>query len=136
MVGQYDFEASGKDDTGLVRCVPMTLRGNDGITPRLVCGYNPCKTPRKATRSTYQQHRRYHTKKEETCTYPRTRFREDLLKQLKTWRNAGDRLSVCMDANEHIYKKRICKSLTDVEGLGMHEVVGAFTGENIGATFF
>ena len=43
---------------------------------------------------------------------------------------------MCMNEKEHIYKKEIGKSLTDVEGLGMQEVVGAFTGENIGATFF
>ena len=41
-----------------------------------------------------------------------------------------------MDANKHIYKNRIGKSCTDVEGLGMQEAVGAFTGEKIGAPFF
>ena len=59
-----------------------------------------------------------------------------MLKQLKRWRNDGDRIIVCVDGNKHIYKKRIGKSLTDVKGLGMQEVVGAFTGEKIGATFF
>ena len=41
-----------------------------------------------------------------------------------------------MDAEEHIYRKRLGKSITDVEGLGMQEVVGASNGEKICATFF
>ena len=136
LIQQYDFEASGKDDTGLGRWVFMTLRGSDGIVTRVVCAYNPCYTQGKATRSTYQQHRRYFLKKEKDRTCPRRRFREDLVRQLQKWRDEGDRLIVCMDANEHIYRKRIGKTLTDPEGLGMREVVGDFTGERIGSTFF
>ena len=41
-----------------------------------------------------------------------------------------------MDANENIYTKRIGKMLTDGNGLDMTEVVGAFTGQRLGATFF
>jgi hypothetical protein len=40
-----------------------------------------------------------------------------------------DRLIVCLDANEDIYNKLIGKALTDLEGLAMNEVVGAYTGE-------
>ena len=43
---------------------------------------------------------------------------------------------VCMDANEHIYKKSLGKSLTRTSGLAMNEVVGTFTNEPLGATFF
>jgi hypothetical protein len=73
-------------------------------------------------------------KKDTTC--PRKRFHDDLLKQLNKWRQEGDRLIVCMDANKDIYKKSIGKSLTSREGLNMVEVVGEFTGRRIGATFF
>jgi hypothetical protein len=45
-------------------------------------------------------------------------------------------LIVCLDANEHIYKKSIGKALTDIEGLAMKEVVGEFTRTPIGSTFF
>jgi hypothetical protein len=48
--------------------------------------------------------------------------------QLKRWREEGDRLIVCMDANENIYTKCIGKELTEVTGLVMKEVVGEFTG--------
>ena len=43
---------------------------------------------------------------------------------------------VCMDANENIYHKQIGKILTNEEGLAMKEVVGEFTGKQLGATFF
>lgn len=58
------------------------------------------------------------------------------MEQLTIWRAQGDRLIVCMDANEDIYTKSIGKELTDVSGLKMREVVGDFTGEKIGATYF
>jgi hypothetical protein len=41
-----------------------------------------------------------------------------------------------MDANENIYKKSIGKTLTKTTGLAMREVVGDFTGKQLGATFF
>ena len=61
---------------------------------------------------------------------------DDLVKQLTQWRKQGDRLIGCIDANEHIYKKSMGKSLTDSQGLAMKEVVGSFTNEPLGATFF
>ena len=136
LIDQYDFEASGKDDIGLGRWVVMVFRGSDGITTRVVCGYNPCKSNIRARRSSYQQHRRYFIEKEKDTMCPRRRFHNDLVRQLTQWREAGDRIIVCMDANEDIYKKSIGKTLTQEDGLGMQEVVGAFTGEKLGATFF
>ncbi len=44
---------------------------------------------------------------------PRTKFREDLIKLLKTWPAAGDRIVVCLDANEDIYWKAIGKALME-----------------------
>ena len=43
---------------------------------------------------------------------------------------------VCMDANENIYTQALGKMLTDPEGLGMVEAVGAYTGKKIGPTYF
>ena len=62
-IDQYNFEASGKDGKGLCRWVHMMLRGEDDVM-RIVCGYNPCKNRKKATRPSYQQHRRYLITKE------------------------------------------------------------------------
>ena len=41
-----------------------------------------------------------------------------------------------MDYNENIYIKELGKTLFDAEGLGLNEVVGEQTGEQLGATFF
>ena len=56
--------------------------------------------------------------------------------QLTRWREEGDKLIVCLDANENIYNKSIGKALTNLEGLAMQEVVGTFTNKRIGPTFF
>jgi len=130
---------TGKDESGLGRWTTMTLQG-DNITTRIVCGYNPCKSNSRggqSCRTSYAQHRRYliNTRKD-TTTCPRTLFREELIHQLTKWRQEGDRLIVCMDANDHIYKGLIGQSLTNEAGLGMKEVIKEFTGEELGPTFF
>ena len=66
-----------------------------------------------------------------TCLFPR---RAD--KQMKTWRSKVNRLIVCMDANNHIYKGAIGTALTDNNGLAMKEVVLNATGKALGATYF
>ena len=132
----YEFEASGRDELGLARWVSMVFRGANGLTTRVVCGYNPCYNNRQESRTAYQGHRRYYLLKERDNTCPRRCFREDLIKKLEEWRSQGERLIVCMDANENICRKAIGKALTCSSGLNMSEVVGDFTGEKLGATFF
>ena len=83
IVEQYDFEHSGKDNTGLGRWVSMVFRGSEGVTTRIVCGYNPCYNTRKESRTFYQQNRRYLITKEKDRSCPRKRFREDLVRQLR-----------------------------------------------------
>jgi hypothetical protein len=56
--------------------------------------------------------------------------------QLKKWREDGNQLIVCLDVDQHIYKKSIGHTLTDIEGLAMREVVGAFSHQPVGPTFF
>ena len=123
-----------KDETGLGRWVVMTLIG-DGIRTRIICGYNPCYNNKTDNSTTYQQHRRYfRPRNKNQC--PRTLFRDHLISALKKWREKGDRLIVCLDANEDIYKKLLGKALTNKDGLAMNEVVGTFTSKKIGSTFF
>ena len=133
LIEQYDFENTGKDDTGLVRWVVMVFQGADGIVAHVVCGYNPCYNKKKQSRTSYQQQHCYFIQKEKDSTCPRKR--EDLIKQLSKWRENGDRLIVCMDANEHIYDKAIRKTLTKADGLGMKEAISTFTGKKLGVTF-
>ena len=58
------------------------------------------------------------------------------MRQLEKWLQEGDCHIVCMDANKDIYKKLLGRSLTDRDGLNMSEVVGDFTGKQVGPTFF
>jgi hypothetical protein len=64
------------------------------------------------------------------------KFCEDLVSQLLRWQQDGDKLIVCLDANEDIYCKSIGKALTDINGLANEEVVGDFKHQRVGATFF
>jgi hypothetical protein len=135
LTDQLDFNESGKNDTGLGRWSVMTVQG-DGARTRIVCGYNPCGNSKLNSSMTYQQHRRYFITQQKDLSCPKVGFRQDLVKVLKKWREEGDRLIVCMDANEDIYKKMIGRTLTDREGLKMVEAVQEFTGKKIGPTFF
>ena len=60
----------------------------------------------------------------------------DLISQLQDWREEGDRIILCIDESEDIYKKSLGKSIIARDVLNMNEVLGTFTGKNIGATFF
>ena len=42
LIEQFDFEDSGRDKSGLGRWVIMTLRGENGLTTRVISSYNPC----------------------------------------------------------------------------------------------
>jgi hypothetical protein len=132
---QLDHNECGKDPTGLGWWSVMTLKG-DGIQTRIVCGYNPCGNNKLNSGTLYQQQRRYVVTQKKDFTCPRKYFHDNLIEQLIKWHEKGDHIIVCMDTNEHIYKKSIGRSRTNREGLNMQEVVGEFTGKKLGPTFF
>jgi len=134
LVEQFDHLNSGADTTGLGRFTYARYIGENGIATWVVCGYQPCAS--KGPRTNFQQQRRYFIDKGTPDVNPRDKFYEDLISLLQGWRENGDRIILCLDANENIYTKRIGKALTDVDGLAMREVVGDFTGIPLGATYF
>jgi hypothetical protein len=97
-------DQSKKDETGLGWWSVMTFKGDRGRT-RVICRYNPCYNNNRDSSTSYQQHRRFFVTRHKDLTCPRTKFWEDLVSQLQRWREDGDRLIVCLDANEDIYKK-------------------------------
>jgi hypothetical protein len=129
----FDPNESGKDPTGLGRWTVITIHG-EGVQTRLVCGYNPCFSTGHST--SYQQQRRFFLQTRQELTCPRKKFHDDLVAQLNKWRDEGDRLIVCMDANEDIYSKSIGRSLTNEHGLNMSKIAGDFTGKKLGPTLF
>ena len=134
LVEQFDHMNSGKDVTGLGRFTFSRYIGENGIATRVVCGYQPCVS--KGPSTSYQQQKRFFIASGQPDTKPRDKFYEDFITLLKQWREEGDRIIVCLDANENIYTKRIGQALTAVDGLAMREVVGDYTGKQIGATYF
>ncbi len=103
---------------------------------RVVCRYNPCGNALPHSGTVYQQHRRFLITRQQFTVCPQVKFREDLLAQLTTWQEQGDQISVCLDANEDIYKKSLGKALTLEAGLAMKEVVSLYTGKKLGPTYF
>jgi hypothetical protein len=130
-----EHDQAGKDETGLGMWSVMTFKGDRGRT-RVICGYNPCYNSNPDSSTSYQKHRRFFVTWKNDLTCPRAKFWDDLVVQLQRWREDGDRLVVCLDANEDIYKKSLGKSLTDIDGLVMKEVVGEFTQIPVGAKYF
>ena len=61
-----------------------------------ITAYNPCKN-KVNSGTTYQQQRRYYITKKNDLTCPQKIFRRDLIKQIKTWRELGDRIILFMD---------------------------------------
>ena len=83
------------------------------------------------SRTSYQQQCIYLFLKEKNRTCPRKRLHNDLIRQLQDWREEGDRVILCMDANEDIYNKSLGKLINSIDGLNLNEVVGTFTGKKI-----
>jgi hypothetical protein len=55
---------------------------------------------------------------------------------MKQWRKDSERLILCLDANENIYRGELGRRLTELDGLGMKEIVGEFTARQLGAMYF
>jgi hypothetical protein len=134
LIDYFGSSQSGREDSGLGQWVVMMLKGETTIS--IICGYNPCGNDRPNSGTVYHQQQQYLILKHGCLTCPIVKFREDLVEQLQRWRAQGDKLIVCLDANEDVYKKSIGKALTSVDGLAMKEVVGTFTGKQIGPTYF
>jgi hypothetical protein len=136
LLQQFDPEGSGGDDLGLGCWTYMRFVGDDRIVTRIICCYSPCANKKKDSGTVYQQHCRDLINKLKDDSCPRAHFWDDLLRQIKKWRMDGERLIICLDANENIYRGELGRRLTELDGLGMKEVVGDFTARQLGATYF
>jgi hypothetical protein len=136
LIQQFDPEASGRDDLGLGRWMYILFCCTNNTVTLVICGYSPCANKKKDSGTVYQQHRRHLINMLGDDTCPWTRFREDLLRQMRRWRQARERLILCLDANKNIYLGEMGRELTDLHGLGMKEVMGEFTTKQLGATYF
>jgi hypothetical protein len=126
----------GKDEEGLGRWSWILFGGSDGHMTRLITAYNPCKSGKVDSGTSYQQQRRYFITKKKDLTCPRTLFRQHLTAAIAKWRNAGEQIILFMDHNEHVYDGMLGKALSDREGLNLQEVILIQTGTPTGAKFF
>jgi hypothetical protein len=133
---QFDPEGSGRDDLGLGCWTYMQFDGDDRIVTWIICGYSPCANKKKDSGTVYQQHCCHLINKLKDDSCPHAHFWDDLLHQMKQWRTDGKQLILCLDANENIYRDELGRRLTELDGLGMKEVVGDFTARQLGATYF
>jgi hypothetical protein len=136
LIQQFDPEALGRDDLGLGRWMYMLFCGTNNTVTWVICGYSPCANKKKDSGTVYQQHCQHLINKLGDDTCPWLQFWEDLLRQMRQWRWAGERRILCLDANKNIYLGKLGQELTDLHGLGMKEVVGEFTTRRLGATYF
>jgi hypothetical protein len=84
----------------------------------------------------YQQQRGYFISRKKDLTCPLIPFRRDLIKQLQQWQEAGEKIILFMDHNEHVTKGALGKALGEREGLDLQEAIIHHTGKSPGATFF
>jgi hypothetical protein len=136
LIQQFDTEGSGHNNLGLGRWTFMKFVGDDKIVTQVICRYSPCANKKKDLGTVYQQHRQHLINKLKDNTCPCTWFRKDLICHMKKWRTEGERLILCVDANKNIYRGELGRQLTDLDGLGMKEVVGEFTVKQLGAMYF
>ncbi len=135
LTGFIKQDQSKKDETGLGRWSVMTFKADQGRT-HVICGYNPCYNKNPNSSTSYQQHRRFFVTRYKDLTCPCTKFWEDLVSQFQRWCEDANWLIVCLDANEDIYKKPLGKTLTNIDDLAMKEIVGEFTQNPVGTTYF
>ncbi len=126
----------GKDKEGLGRWSWILFGGSDGHTTRLIMAYNPCKSRRVNSGTSYQQQQRYFimNKKDLTCLW--TLFRRHLTAAIAKWRDAGEQIVLFMDHNKHVYNGVLGKALSDRNRLNLQEVILKQTGAPTGAMFF
>jgi hypothetical protein len=71
-----------------------------------------------------------------TAAGPLILFRYHLVKLIKQWHAAGDRIILFMDHNKHVIIGLLGKALADKEGLDLWEAIVQHTGTSPGTTFF
>jgi hypothetical protein len=112
------------------------LGGTNGHNMQVITAYNPCKNRNVNLGTTYQQQQRYFITKKKDLTCPIVLFRNHLIKQIKDWHAAGDRIILFMDHNKHVINGQLGKALADKEGLDLQEAIMQHTGTSPGVTFF
>ena len=111
--------SSSSDPSGLGRWCSTKYRGKNDISLRIICAYRPCKPSNPGPSTIYSQHQRYYDEHDDDRC-PRKAFLEDLIAQLKTWKDNGEQLILMIDCNEDVSSAPIKNTFRDV---GMKEAL-------------
>jgi hypothetical protein len=118
------IKKTGCDSKGLGRWSWILLSGMNGHSTQVITAYNPCKINNVNLGTTYQQQRQYFiTKKRDLTCLLVLMFQKHLVKQIKEWRKAGERIILFMDHNKHVINGPLGIELADKEGLDLHEAI-------------
>ena len=97
----HRIKSTGADLTGLGRWTWILFEGKSNHLTRIISAYVPCKTAEDKHQTVYNQHRRYFWKRGiQQC--PRKLMHCHLVKQIKSWQDAGENIVLMIDANENL----------------------------------
>ncbi len=106
------------DPEGLGRWVSQLIEGAAGHNLRYVVGYMPCVNHGETT--VYTQHQE-HFRNQKTDREPCQAMLEDFYQALHSWDRAGEKLVVCMDANQDVRTGTLAQMFLDL-GFGKEQI--------------
>ena len=105
-------DGTGKDPTNLGRWSWIQL-GNDDLRTYIVSAYVPHMPPANSAGETvWEQHKCYYESIGD-FRQPDTIMFDELLSQMRAWRNAGHEVILSLDANQDIYDGPLARSLVE-----------------------
>ena len=120
---------SGSDLTGLGRWSWTRLRGKESVSTRIITAYRPCKNTAAPGSVWNQQKAYFEDKNDDRC--PCVAFIEDLVEQVKLWKEDGDQMVIGLDANEDIRNGMMWAAM---KRLGLVELVSHAHGSDLPRT--
>ncbi len=130
------IKKTGRDSEGLGRWSWILFCDTNGHSTQVITAYNLCKNTNANLGTTYQQQQQYFITKKKDLTSPLFLLWKHLVKQIKEWCKAGERIILFMNNNEHVINGPLGKEMADKEGLDLREAIVQHTGLSPGATFF
>jgi hypothetical protein len=130
------IKKTGQDSKGLGRWSWILLGGTNEQNTWIITAYNPCKNRNVNSGIMYQQQQRYFITKKKDLTCPLVLFRNHLIKQIREWHAAGDRIILFIDHNAHVINGQLGKALADKEGLDLQQAIVQHMGMSPSVTFF
>ena len=112
---------TGEDPKGLGRWAWTRFRGRNGLTFRFVAAYRPVLNKTGAL-SVWNQQKTFLLEHGDTRC-PRQVFLEDLLEEIKQWKDEGDQIAISVIANEDVRSEDACSFSRKLREMGLVEAI-------------